>query len=208
MVDWYALLWVTEWRTVRDLRQVDITLKLPIWVGIIGLLASGALLQPDLGSPLTLVKLGAVLVLSLNGVAITRWTTSLARFPRKTRFSSLPRAARIRFITSAVDLAGRLVDRRRHRHAELHLLIAERRRRRRVRTLSVQLTHGILTASAKVDPWVCSGPRYMLAFVPTPIRGQNVAHRTRLSRVPNAGTPPHGLRRPTSERDLRSGVAA
>ena len=102
MVDWYALLWVTEWRTVRDLRQVDITLKLPIWIGIIGLLASGALLHPDLGSPLTLVKLGAVLVLSLNGVAITRWTTSLARFPRKTRFTSLPRAARLQFITSAV----------------------------------------------------------------------------------------------------------
>ena len=102
MVDWYALLWVTEWRTVRDLRQVDVTLKLPIWVGIIGLLASGALLQPDLDSPLTLVKLGAVLVLSLNGVAITRWTMHLARFPRKTRFSSLPRAARVRFISSAV----------------------------------------------------------------------------------------------------------
>ena len=102
MVDWYALLWVTQWRTVRDLRQVDITLKVPIWAGIIGLLASGALLQPDLDSPLTLVKLGAVLVLSLNGVAITRWTTSLARFPRKTRFSSLPQAARIRFITSAI----------------------------------------------------------------------------------------------------------
>lgn len=101
MVDWYALLWVTEWRTVRDLRQVDLTLKPPIWVGIIGLLVSGALLQPDLGSPPTLVKLGAVLVLSLNGVAITRWTVHLARFPRKTRFSSLPRAARMRFITSA-----------------------------------------------------------------------------------------------------------
>ena len=102
MVDWYALLWVTEWRTVRDLRQVDITLKLPIWIGIIGLLTSGALLHPDLGSPLTIVKLGAVLVLSLNGVAITRWTTSLARFPRKTRFNSLPRAARLQFMTSAV----------------------------------------------------------------------------------------------------------
>lgn len=101
MVDWYALLWVTEWRSVRDLRQVDMTLKLPIWAGIIGLLASGALLQPDLGSPLTVVKLGAVLALSLNGVAITRWTTSLARFPRKTRFSSLPRAARLRFVSSA-----------------------------------------------------------------------------------------------------------
>ncbi|GAA1762479.1 hypothetical protein [Agromyces humatus] len=102
MVDWYALLWVTEWRTVRDLRQVDVTLKLPIWVGIIGLLASGALLQPDLGSPLTIIKLGAVLVLSLNGVAITRWTMHLARFPRKTRFSAVPRPARIRFISSAV----------------------------------------------------------------------------------------------------------
>jgi hypothetical protein len=102
MVDWYALLWVTEWRSVRDLRQVDITLKLPIWIGIIGLLASGALLQPDLDAPLTLVKLGAVLVLSLNGVAITRWTVHLARFPRKTRFRSLPRAARARFISSAV----------------------------------------------------------------------------------------------------------
>lgn len=101
VVDWYALLWVTGWRTVRDLRQVDVTLKLPIWVGIVGLLASGALLQPDLDSPLTLVKLGAVLVLSLNGVAITRWTMHLARFPRKTRFGSLPRAARVRFITSA-----------------------------------------------------------------------------------------------------------
>lgn len=102
MVDWYALLWVTEWRTVRDLRQVDLTLKLPIWVGLIGLLASGALLQPDLSSPLTLVKLGAVLVLSLNGVALTRWTMRLARFPRKMRFSALPQTARFRFLSSAV----------------------------------------------------------------------------------------------------------
>ncbi|GAA1798904.1 hypothetical protein [Agromyces neolithicus] len=102
VVDWYALLWVTEWRTVRDLRQVDVTLKPPIWIGIVGLLASGALLQPDLEAPLTLVKLAAVLVLSLNGVAITRWTAHLARFPRKTRFSSVPRAARVRFVSSAV----------------------------------------------------------------------------------------------------------
>lgn len=100
-VEWYALLWVTEWRSVRDVRQVDVTLKLPIWVGLIGLLASGALLQPDVQAPLTLVKLGAVLVVSLNGVAITRWTSYLARFPRKMRFQALPRRARIRFISSA-----------------------------------------------------------------------------------------------------------
>jgi hypothetical protein len=102
MVEWYGLLWATEWRTVRDLRQIDITLKPPIWAGIIGLLASGALLEPNLEAPLTLVKLGAVLVLSLNGVALTRWTTTLARFPRKVRFGTLPRKARFRFVSSAI----------------------------------------------------------------------------------------------------------
>ena len=102
MVEWYGLLWMTEWRSVRDVRQVDLTLRLPIWAGIVGLLASGALLQPDLESPATLVKLGAVLVLSLNGVAITRWSIHLARFPRRMRFSSLPRKAQFSFMSSAV----------------------------------------------------------------------------------------------------------
>jgi hypothetical protein len=102
MVEWYALLWATDWRSARDLRQVDVTLRLPIWVGLIGLLASGALLQPDLDAPLTMVKLGAVLVVSLNGVAITQWTAYLARFPRKMRFASLPRKARLRFAASAL----------------------------------------------------------------------------------------------------------
>ena len=102
MVEWYAFLWATEWRSARDLRQVDVTLKLPIWVGLVSLLASGALLQPDLSSPLTMIKLGAVLVVSLNGVALTRWTAYVARFPRKMRFQALPRKARIRFISSAV----------------------------------------------------------------------------------------------------------
>lgn len=102
MVEWYALLWATEWRTVRDLRQVDITLKPLIWAGLIGLLASGALLQPDLESPTTIVKLVAVLLVSINGVALTQWTAYLGRFPRKMRFRALPTRARVRFIATAV----------------------------------------------------------------------------------------------------------
>ena len=102
VVEWYGLLWATEWRSVRDLRQVDITLKVPIWAGLIGLLASGALLQPHLDQPATIVKLIAVLVVSLNGVALTQWTAYLSRFPRKMRFRALPRKARIRFISSAI----------------------------------------------------------------------------------------------------------
>src|SRR5690606_33307209 len=80
MVEWYGLLWSTEWRSVRDLRQVDVTATPLIWAGLVGLLASGALLQPNLESPLTMVKLGAVLLVSLNGVAVTQWTFHLARF--------------------------------------------------------------------------------------------------------------------------------
>lgn len=102
MVEWYGLLWATEWRGVRDLRQVDITLRLPIWAGLVGLLASGALLQPDLDSPATVVKLVAVLVVALNGVALTQWSTRLAGLPPKMRFRTLPRKARVRFVASAV----------------------------------------------------------------------------------------------------------
>lgn len=102
MVEWYALLWSTEWRSVRDLWQVDVTLKPLIWTGLVGLLASGALLEPDLESPLTLTKLAAVLLVSLNGVAITQWTFYLARFPKHMRFAALPPRARVRFIASAV----------------------------------------------------------------------------------------------------------
>lgn len=101
-VEWYGLLWSTEWRSARDVRQVDITMRPLIWAGLIGLLVSGALLEPDVTAPATIVKLVAVLVVSLNGVALTQWTDYLRRFPRKLRFGGLPRRARIRFVASAV----------------------------------------------------------------------------------------------------------
>lgn len=102
MIEWHALLWATGWSSVRELRQADKTLIIPIWAGLVGLLVTGALLQPQLDDPLTLVKLGAVLLLSLNGVAITRWTADLGRMPPATRFRALPRLVRVRFVASAV----------------------------------------------------------------------------------------------------------
>lgn len=101
-IDWHALLWATGWSSVRELRQADRTLIIPIWVGLFGLLATGALLEPHLDSPLTIVKMVAVLVLSLNGVALTRWTADLARVPPTARYAQLPKAARVGFMTSAI----------------------------------------------------------------------------------------------------------
>ncbi len=102
MIEWHALLWATGWSSVRELRQADRTMILPVWAGLVGLLASGALLEPDLTATATQVKLVAVLVLSLNGVALTRWTSGLGRLPANARFRSLPRRARVWFAASAV----------------------------------------------------------------------------------------------------------
>ncbi|GAA2033011.1 hypothetical protein GCM10009819_16350 [Agromyces tropicus] len=102
MIEWNAALWATGWSTVRELRQADRTMILPVWIGLGGLLVSGALLSPDLTAPATLLKLGAVLVLSLNGVALTKWTSDLARLPARATFRSLPRRAKFGFVASAV----------------------------------------------------------------------------------------------------------
>jgi hypothetical protein len=102
MIEWHALLWATGWSHLREFRQADRTMILPVWAGLAGLLASGALLEPHLEQPTTLVKLAAVLVLSLNGVALTRWTSDLARLPPRAHFRSLPRRARAAFVASAI----------------------------------------------------------------------------------------------------------
>ena len=67
-VDYYGVLWLMGRKTLREVLDFTAPLHVPVWVGLGGLLFSGAFLHPDLGSPLTCVKLGLVLVLALNGV--------------------------------------------------------------------------------------------------------------------------------------------
>lgn len=67
-IDYYGVLWLTGRKTRREVLDFTAPLHLPVWAGLGGLLFSGAFLHPDLSSPLTCVKLGLVLVLSLNGV--------------------------------------------------------------------------------------------------------------------------------------------
>ncbi|WP_199808155.1 hypothetical protein [Streptomyces sp. NRRL F-2580] len=67
-IDYYGALWLTGRKTLREVLDSTAPLHMPVWAGLGGLLFSGAFLHPDLASPLTCVKLGLVLVLSLNGV--------------------------------------------------------------------------------------------------------------------------------------------
>jgi hypothetical protein len=66
-VDFFALQWLLGRRTLRDVVAVSGGVPLLIWGGLLGLMASGAFLSPDLSSGLTRAKLALVLVVALNG---------------------------------------------------------------------------------------------------------------------------------------------
>lgn len=67
-VDWYAAQWLLGRQERADVMRLVDSAHPMIWLGLVGLTASGAVLQPDVGSAMTQVKLVAVLVLALNGL--------------------------------------------------------------------------------------------------------------------------------------------
>jgi hypothetical protein len=67
-VDWYGLLFFARRLPMRAvLVQADRMSPL-IWLGLVGLVVSGTFLHPELGSSLTVIKLAAVLLISIVGV--------------------------------------------------------------------------------------------------------------------------------------------
>ena len=79
-VDWLAVLWLTRRRPLASVLDTACALQTPIWAGLGGLTVTGLFLRPDLGSPLTLVKLGLVLAVTLNGLHAHRLGQLLERF--------------------------------------------------------------------------------------------------------------------------------
>jgi len=69
-VDFHALQWLLRRRSLRSVLTVAADLTPLVWVGFVGLLATGALLAPDLSRPLTVIKLGLVLLVGLNGACV------------------------------------------------------------------------------------------------------------------------------------------
>ncbi|MBT2448643.1 hypothetical protein J7F03_16400 [Streptomyces sp. ISL-43] len=67
-VDWFALLWLLGRRRLSETLSTACTLQIPIWAGLAGLTVTGMFLRPDMNSALTLVKLGLVLAITLNGL--------------------------------------------------------------------------------------------------------------------------------------------
>jgi hypothetical protein len=81
--------------------QLAASLDPLIWAGLIGLVISGSLLHPSLASPLTWLKLTAVLAVGLNGVNAHGLRTAVAALPASTSLWELPRPVLLRLMTTA-----------------------------------------------------------------------------------------------------------
>ena len=84
-VDWVALLWVLRRRPLGDVLRTSRNTHLPAWLGYAGLLASGALLEPDLSSWATRVKLALVVLIGWNGLVATVMQEPLDRVAGRPR---------------------------------------------------------------------------------------------------------------------------
>jgi hypothetical protein len=68
VADYFVLLWLARRCPLAETVNVARRLHLPIWMGVIGLVLSGMLLEPNLAATTTRVKLALVAVLTLNGL--------------------------------------------------------------------------------------------------------------------------------------------
>ena len=78
LVDWHGLLWLAGRRALTESTRLAAAASPIIWAGLGGLFVTGTLLRPDIGSPLTLVKLALVLAVCVNGAAMAPVRLKLA----------------------------------------------------------------------------------------------------------------------------------
>ncbi len=98
VIDWIGLLWLLGKREIHEPGRLESAAKPLIWGGLAMLLASGAFINPDLGSVPTRVKLVCVLVIMLNGLAIAPLMHRLLAMPGTTRFGEVARGLRARLV--------------------------------------------------------------------------------------------------------------
>ncbi len=90
VVDLHGLLWLARRRSLLEVTRMATACDPLIWAGLLGLVGSGMLLQPDLASPLTRVKLGLVLLVALNGLRARRLEHDIAALPPDAEPADVP----------------------------------------------------------------------------------------------------------------------
>ena len=70
VVDWVGFLWLIGKRGLHDTSRLESAVAPLIWVGLAGLLLTGAFIHPDITIPATQLKMYCVLGLMLNGISL------------------------------------------------------------------------------------------------------------------------------------------
>jgi transposase-like protein len=91
VIDWHGLLWLSGRRGLTESTRLAAAAGPLIWLGLGGLIASGALLHPNLSSPVTVTKLVLVLAVAWNGAAMSEFRRRLAQLPPYVKPGDLPR---------------------------------------------------------------------------------------------------------------------
>ncbi|OOP64969.1 hypothetical protein BMF89_00785 [Arthrobacter sp. SRS-W-1-2016] len=99
LVDWHGFLWLIGRRGLAETLRLDGAATPLIWGGLAGLLGSGVFLDARLSSPLTDVKLLAVLVLTLNGIMLIPLMRRLAHLPPSASFLDLTQGQRFHMLS-------------------------------------------------------------------------------------------------------------
>lgn len=99
LVDWHGFLWLIGRRELSETIRLDDAASPLIWIGILGMLFSGAFLSPNLANPLTVVKLVAVLILMLNGIMLIPLMRRLLVMPPTTTFRALTSGQRFHMLS-------------------------------------------------------------------------------------------------------------
>ena len=90
-VDWFGLLFLARRLPMRAVLVQADRMSPMIWLGLLGLTVSGTFLQPEVGSSLTMIKLAAVVAISVVGVLTLATKRQMMR-----QIYALPRALLLR----------------------------------------------------------------------------------------------------------------
>ena len=107
VLDFYGLGCLTRRRTPVDVARLSASIDPLIWGGFFVLMATGSLLGPHLASPLTRIKMAAVLVAGINGVNARGLRDTVKALPRSASLRELPsRLMRRLAITAFISQAA------------------------------------------------------------------------------------------------------
>ncbi|GAA6525541.1 transposase [Intrasporangium sp. DVR] len=107
LVDWHGLLWLAGRRALTESTRLAAAASPIIWMGLGGLFVTGTLLRPDIGSPLTLLKLALVLAVSVNGAVMAPVRLRLAALSSDASPVDVPeREWRQMMLSTAVSQVG------------------------------------------------------------------------------------------------------